>query len=30
MAKYNRLLLIEADLGLHAAFAGRDAIRASR
>ena len=30
MAKYNRLLLIEADLGLHAAFAGRDAIRALR
>jgi enolase len=29
MAKYNRLLLIEAELGQHAAFAGRDAIRSS-
>jgi enolase len=30
MAKYNRLLLIEAELGSAAVFAGRDAIRASR
>jgi enolase 1/2/3 len=27
MAKYNRLLLIEAELGSSARFAGRDAIR---
>ena len=30
MAKYNRLLLIEAELGPAAVFAGRDAIRSSR
>ncbi|WP_077000314.1 phosphopyruvate hydratase [Variovorax sp. KK3] len=30
MAKYNRLLLIEAELGRDAAFAGRAAIRAGR
>ena len=30
MAKYNRLLLIEAELGSAAVFAGRDAIRSSR
>ncbi|MDM0073677.1 phosphopyruvate hydratase [Variovorax sp. J2P1-59] len=30
MAKYNRLLLIEAELGPEAVFAGRAAIRASR
>jgi enolase len=30
MAKYNRLLLIEAELGRGATFAGRAAIRSSR
>jgi enolase 1/2/3 len=30
MAKYNRLLLIEGELGQAATFAGRDAIRSSR
>jgi enolase len=30
MAKYNRLLLIEAELGSTAAFAGRAALRAAR
>ena len=30
MAKYNRLLLIEAELGSAARFAGRSAIRAQR
>ena len=30
MAKYNRLLLIEAELGSAGVFAGRDAVRTSR
>jgi enolase len=30
MAKYNRLLLIEAELGASAAFVWRSAIRSSR